>query len=371
MRTAASGRKLNLRLEVDRSAIVEVLTEQGINLKSDVVQFASSSLSDDWLIAWASSQFNVRTTKSGTSAIGLAVWAELVKSIFEMRAVPRIHEQIRRLCTPSHEALDTCLVLQVAGGYARQGFSISFEPNGHGCNDLLIDNGSFRSYIEVKRENEQDHQRHLSVLRLSGEILGRLEPRIRTWLEDSDLRLEVKFSTLITSGTVIAITDEIDREVRVCEEGRERVLKTVPDARYVLLKRLCPPYYEKGIRSGTILVKQAGTPAEVVPQNMPVLVVFNWLPNLAALKWRIQKASRQLKNDTAADREAQGFFVMQVSHGEAAKEAVISRYFSSLPVNCLGIVLLSSLGFVIPRSGLSTEITDIMALAATPRISRR
>jgi hypothetical protein len=128
---ATSGRKLNLRAEADRSVMFDVLRERGIHIKSDALHFACSRLSDDWLVAWASTHFNVRTAKSGTSGIGLADWAELVHSIFEMRAVPGIDEQIRRVCIPSHEALDTCLVLQIAGRYVRKSFSVSLEPNGN------------------------------------------------------------------------------------------------------------------------------------------------------------------------------------------------------------------------------------------------
>lgn len=368
---ATSNRKLNLRLEADRSAMFDVLAGHGINLESEVLQFASSKLSDDWLVAWASSIFNIRTGRSGTSGVGVAVWAELVQSIFDMKTVLGIDEQIRRLCTSSHEALDTCLVLQVAGRYVREGFSVTFEPNGEGCSDLLVENGSFRSYVEVKRENEQEHKRHMKLQERSAEILERLERQIQTWLEDRELRLEVKFSRTFSSGNVPAITDEIDRRVRGCEHCKEHELNTVANASYVLLKRLDPPHYQKGFQSGIIRVKHPGTPVELVPQNMTVRVIFDWLPNLIALKRRIQKASRQLRKDATKDPEARGFFVMQISRGEAAKDAIMDKYLPSLPSNCLGIVLISALSFVVPRSGLSTEITEIMALAAKSHVVRR
>jgi hypothetical protein len=146
--------QLNLRFETDRAAMREVLTGLGILLAPEVLEFAASKLSDDWLLAWASSQFNVRTTRSHKFGIGLGEWAELAQSIFDLKSISGIDEQIRRLCTPSHEALDTCLVLQIAGRYKREGYSIRFEPNGKGCSDLLIQNDSFRSYVEVKREND-------------------------------------------------------------------------------------------------------------------------------------------------------------------------------------------------------------------------
>ena len=111
-------------------------------------------------------------------------------------------------------------------------------------------------------------------------------------------------------------------------------------------------------------MKQPGTPVQISAENMPVTVIFDWTPNLGALQARIQKASRQLKNDAARDPGTLGFFVMQASHGEAAKDAIVSRYFSSLPLNCLGIVLLSDPSFLIPASGLSSEAAETMAVAA-------
>jgi hypothetical protein len=361
---ARLDRKLDLRTEADRYAMVDVLSELGIHLDSDVLRFASSKLPEDWLVAWPLNIFSIRTGRTGTFGIGVAMWAELVQSIYDMRAFPGIDEQIRRLSTLSHEALDTCLVLQVAGRYARQGLPVRFEPNGRGCSDLLIRKDGHRFYIEVKRENEQDHKRFMSIQRCSSEVLGQLDPQMRAWLEDRNLRLEVRFTRSFSSGSVVAITDEIVQQVPFCDVGKEGVLSTMRGASYVLLQRQQQPFFQKGIRKGIIRVKHPGTPVQLSPENMPVCVIFDWALNLGALKARIQKASRQLNNDTARDPGAPGFFVMQVSHGEAAKDAIISRYFSSLPPNCLGIVLLSDPSYLIPASGISSEATDAMAVAA-------
>jgi hypothetical protein len=51
----------------------------------------------------------------------------------------------------------------------------------------------------------------MSIQQRSAEILERLDPQLRTWVEDRDLRVELKFSRLFSSGTVIAITEEIAR----------------------------------------------------------------------------------------------------------------------------------------------------------------
>jgi hypothetical protein len=109
-------------------------------------------------------------------------------------------------------------------------------------------------------------------------------------------------------------------------------------------------------------VKKPGTPVQAVPQNMPILVIFDWKPNLAALWRRIRKAGVQLRNDTQKDLNAQGFFVVQSSHGEEAMEKIIDN-FTLLPSNCLGVVLISSPGCVIPRSDLSAELIQVMATA--------
>jgi hypothetical protein len=186
---------------------------------------------------------------------------------------------------------------------------------------------------------------------------------MRTWLEDKNLRLEVKFSRSFSSSSVVAITDEIARELPSCEVGKESVLSAMRDASYVLLQPQHPPHFQKGIHKGFIRVKHPGTPVQVSVENMTVCVIFDWTPNLGALKARVQKASRQLKNDTARDPGALGFFVMQVSQGDAAKDAIKSRYRSSLPLNCLGIVLLSDPAFLIPASGLLKETIDAMAVA--------
>ncbi len=367
---APSNQKLDLRVDAGRSAMLDVLAKYRVRLAPEALEFASSKLSEYWLVLWPLDIFSVPTSQKGKTGIGVTVWAELVQGIYDMRAAPGIDEQIRRLCVPSHEALDTCLVLQVAGRYARQGVSVSFEPNGRGCSDLLIESDNYRFYIEVKRENEQEHNRFMSIQQRSDEILGELEPQMQPWLKERNLRLEVKFSRSFSSGSVVAIKNEIVRQSLFCEVGKECVLSAMRGASYVLLQRQDPPFYPKGFRKGIIHLEQPGTPVQLSPENMPITVVFDRMPNLHALKWRIQKASRQLKNDTARDARAIGFFVMQVSHGEAAKDAIVSTYFSSVPLNCLGIVLLSDQSFLIPISGLSPEIAEIMAVAAKPYTSQ-
>ena len=123
-----------------------------IELEQDAIGYAANKLNEGWLIVWAPMPgFAVRTSKNGTSGLILASWAQTVRSIFEMRRLEGIEEQIRRLNIPSHEALDTDLVIRIAGKYHRSGFNVAFEPNGDGCSDLLIEDLGFRSYAEIKK----------------------------------------------------------------------------------------------------------------------------------------------------------------------------------------------------------------------------
>ena len=359
----ASGRLLNLHLASDRAELSDLLTAQGIQLEPDAIAFASAKLNSDWLTAWASSVFNIRTSKTGTSAIHLWSWADTICSIYALRDVVGIEEQIRRLGVPSHEAIDTDLVIRVAGKYHRSGFNIAFEPNGLGCSDLLIEGHGFRSYAEIKRENQQDHKRYQSVMNASCALLSSLRPETRTWLQDRELRMEVKFSKTFSHSVVSSIIHELQAGVRKVVAGNEQALLAIPGSRYIVLPRQHPPFYEKGVHSGHIVVRQPGTPVQAVPQNMPILVVFEWLPNLKALNKRLHKAASQLRCDSAKDPNAQGFVVLEMSHGESAKDAII-KGFSLLPMNCLGVVLRSDSSYLIPRSDLSTEAARVLMLAS-------
>jgi hypothetical protein len=356
--------KLDLRLNDDRAAFLEILAEKGIRLLEDALEFASTKLPEDWLVLFPMDIFNIRTSRAGTYALGIRVWVEVAQGLYNLRSTPGIDEQIRRLGIVSHEALDTSLVLQIAGRYAAAGFSVAFEPNGKGCSDLLVENAILRLYIEVKRENQQDHKHFESIRRCSGEILAALQPQPRDWLEDKELRLEIRFPRTFSSESVIAITREIKQIVLQSEPGKEISLSAIRGSRCFLTESHEEPHFKKGIRQGLIRIKQPGVPVQLSPQNMPVLVSFESNMNTTALRARLQKASRQLKADAIRDPGAVGFFVMEVFRGEDAKDIIAKRYLSSFPTNCLGIVLLSNSGWLIPASGVSQDVCDVMALAA-------
>ena len=254
------------------------------------------------------------------------------------------------------------MAIRVAGRYARRGFTVHFEPNGGGCSDLLVESSLFRSYVEVKRENEGEHKRWLSIQAASNEILGCLEP-LYHWLKDNELRVEIKLSGLLSPGKVTAIVAEVDGQVRQAETLREFPINAVLGSRYIVLPRLQTSFYKKGIHASHIV--GTGTVVQLIPQNMPIQVVFDWKHNRAALKRRIRKASRQLRNDAGKDSGAQGFVVLEGSHGEAAQETIRDS-FSLLPANCIGVVLLSDQSCVIPRLGVSHELTRMMGFAGSP-----
>jgi hypothetical protein len=362
-----SGRKLDLRVALDRAELSDHLRAQRIRLEPDAISFAASKLNESWLTAWASSVFSIQTSKTGTSGVFLSTWADTVRAIFEMRDLAGIEEQIRRLNIPSHEALDTDLVLRVAGRYHRSGFNIVFEANGKGCSDLLIEGHGFRSYAEVKRENLLDHKHQANVKRASLAFLAGAEPEIRSWLEDRELRMELKFSRSFSPSIVSTVIEELRSHLYTVGVLNEQPLNSVPGSRYIVLPCQSAPFFRKGMHTGHIIVKEPGTPVPVAPQNMPILVVFDWLPNLKALKKRLKKASMQMRGDASMDPGAQGFIVLEMSHGELAKDAIV-EHFSLLPTNCLGVVLLSDSSYLVPRSDLSAESAKALMVAGTPMI---
>ena len=120
---------------------------------------------------------------------------------------------------------------------------MSFEPNGEGCSDLLVESSSFRSYVEIKRQNKEEHKRLSSAQGLSNEVLGCLEP-LYPWLQGNELRLEVKFSMLLSSSVVPAILAEIERQVRHAVIRTELPISSVPgEGRYIVLPKLEVPFY--------------------------------------------------------------------------------------------------------------------------------
>ena len=73
----------------------------------------------------------------------------------------------------------------------------------------------------------------------------------------------------------------------------------------------------------------------------------------------------QLKSDALEDSNAQGFVVLEMSHGELVEDAIV-KDFSLLPTNCIGATLRSDSSYLAPRSDLTAEAAKILMLAGTP-----
>jgi hypothetical protein len=359
------------RLDMNRQEHVQellgLLANRNIEVDPAAVAHACKVLTDDWLTL--SRAFLLCSLTIGSKRItnvSLFHWVEIVQSLFELRSVRGIEEQSRRLRLPSHERLDTALVIIIAGRYQQRGFNVSFEPNGSGCSDLLLE-GKSRIYVEVKRENVQEHQspahRQACAFRIS-EVLSR---SLVPWLDQSERRLEVMFSTGFSLSLVDRICDELMHKSRSVAVGDEQPLTAAKGSQFVVLEKQGESHFQKGVFTGCITIKQAGVPVQVIPANMPVRIGFDWRLNLRAIGRLIKKASLQLTNDLSRDGDARGFIVLEALGGDRLLKAIIERTFPGLPNCCMGITMISDPGYVIPREKLAAEFVDLMGWAGTPR----
>jgi hypothetical protein len=325
------------------------------------VEFAASKFHEDWLVGRWPPVLDLWSSMSGNLLIPLATWIETIASVYEMREVAGIEEQIRRLGIPSHEPLDTELVIRIASKYHRAGYEVAFEPNGQGCSDLSIRRRGFRFYSEVKRENRLEHKRFKSVKRASQTVLNATREIVR-WLEGRDLRMEIWFSRSFADNLAGAIVQEIRTRIHSFEVGREQDIQAVPGSRCIILSRFDPEFYRPAIRSFQLEIKQAGVPVQLAVQNMPIVVAFDVGPNLQALMRRVRKAGKQLKNDSLKDPSAQGFIVVETSHGELARDAIVEN-FDNLPPNCIAVIVRSDVSTVVARENVSSETLEALNIA--------
>ena len=105
------------------------------------------------------------------------------------------------------------------------------------------------------------------------------------------------------------------------------------------------------------------------PRNSPVQIVFDWPPNLGAVRALIKKANRQLQNDAALSSGAAGFIVMQSRGGEQLGRAIEEHFLrNSLPC-CLGVTLVSEMPFdngqIVCRDGVDVKTLEVMSYAAS------
>ena len=353
--------ELDLRRADDRARLSGFQTAHGLALKPAEAEFAASKFHENWLVGQWPPVLDLWSSISGNLVIPLATWVEIIASVYEMRDVAGIEEQMRRLGIASHEPLDTELVIRIASKYHRAGYKVTFEPNGEGCSDLSIRGRDFHLYSEVKRENRLEHKRFKSVRRASQTVLNTSREILR-WLEDRDLRMEIWFSRSFPDNVAGSIVQEIRTRIHSFKVGREQDLQAVPGSRCIILPRFDPEFYRLGIRATQVEIKQTGVPVQLAVHNMPIVVAFDAGPNLRALMQRVRKAGKQLKKDSLKDPNAEGFIVVETSHGELAKNT-IAENFENLPPNCIAVIVRSDVSTVVARENVSAETFKALSIA--------
>jgi len=360
------SRNLNIRNIPDRTELFRTLTSAGFEVPDVVLDYAIEQLTDDWLELKTLDLVSLQIGRASNHAIDLFTWAKVLQLLYEVRDHEYIEEQFRRLRLRSHEKLDTILVILVAGRYHERGFEIAFEPNISASTDLIVCRNPNRLYLEIKRENLQEHKRHQRMLHLGSSISDRAARGLKDWLTEKRLRIEIKLSRLFSDSHVDNVVQEVERKAKSSLGSTEERLSSVPGSAMIVLPSETPFFYAKGIHSAVVRVEKAGEPVQLfAPASMPVRCTFEAHPNLQALGNRIGQAGKQLKRDLDRDLNADGFVVMELAFGgDVACKAIETRFWSRLPIRCWGVTLISRPGFVIPRSDLSNDQIEVMKIAA-------
>jgi hypothetical protein len=370
--------RLYLHEQTDTEVLLKIAGENGIALTPEAVRCACQKLSGEWLTLVPAGgpncicSLSMSYEKKGSVGLSLPQWAEIVESLYRLRDNPRINEQVRRLCVASHERLDTALVIVIAGRYKARAWEVAFEANGSGCSDLRVSNEDRQFYVEVKRENIQDHDRYNTFSANAHAVVDRLLSVLGKWLDSNNLRVEVKLSRGFSSSLVAKLCGELGTKVPDAPLRLEQTLTIPRSSKFVVLRKEDDPHFEKGFMVARITVKEAGVSVQVHPRNMPVKIVFEWPPNVAAIARLIRNAKRQLSNDAAADPAAKGFIVVQATGGAQLASAVERRLLHNLPRCCLGVVLLpevpSEPGQIVCQDGVSESTLSAMSYAATTAV---
>ena len=274
-------RNLNLRVMEDRQELLDSLESNQIKLDSLVLDYALKHLSDEWLQLLIVDACSVRISHKGQHALPLSVWLNLIQCLFEFRNHTGIEEQIRRLNIPSHERLDTLLVIVVAGRYHQRGIQVIFEPNGRRSTDLLIVKPPHRVYVEVKRENFMEHDRQQRTQAIAGILTQRLDNDLRDSLVAADSRIEIRLSRRRCSDQYLEkVIREVKEKIGTMQHGEERELNSLEGCKLVFLKRKAALFYEKGMIIAHVKIEQPGTPVlAFAPESALVPVaVSKWNP---------------------------------------------------------------------------------------------
>ncbi|HEY6249657.1 MAG TPA: hypothetical protein VI685_06830 [Candidatus Angelobacter sp.] len=359
-------RNLNLRVMEDRQELFDSLEANQIRLDPSVLDYALKHLSEEWFRLLILGACSLRTSQKGQYAVPLTVWLNVIQCLFEFRNHAGIAEQIRRLSIPSHERLDTVLVIVVAGRYHQRGVQVIFEPNGRKSTDLLIVKQAHRVYVEVKRENRLEHNRHQRTQAIANILTGRLDNDLRDSLVAADSRIEIRFSRRRCSDQYLEkVTREIKDKTGKMQQGEERELESLEGCRLAFLKRGAALFYEKGMHVAHVRVEKPGTPVPAfAPESALVRCSFEIEPSLEALGRRIRQAVKQLKRDLATDSTAQGAIIMEVPFaGPETVDAITKRFWPKQVERFLGITVIGNASCAIPRSGLDQEQVNLLKYA--------
>jgi len=291
----------------------------------------------------------------------------VIQGVHDFRHHKNFDTQIHRLRIPSHEKLDTALVLLVARRYLQRGFSVVFEPFGEGSTDLLISCQTYRLYIEIKRENPREHRRLLRMQEIGNLVNGGVDVALRDWLQQHELRLEVRISKLFSNPHAQTFVEEICASAMRIAVGVETELGSVSGSKLIVLPKAAEFFYRKGLHAGVVRVEVAGTPVPIfAPASSPIRCTFGLESNLKALGKRIREAGKQLARDLKRDAQASGFVVLECMFGgeEQVVDAIQKRFWSRLPERSWGVTLVSPRNWVIPRSDLSAAQVELLSYAA-------
>jgi hypothetical protein len=339
--------QLYLHEQSDGERLLKIAGDNGIRLTREAVKCACDMLSSEWVTLVPAGgpncicSLSMSSERKGSVGLSLPQWAEIVESLYRLHDNQGIEEQVRRLCVPSHERLDTALVIVIAGRYKARAWEVIFEANGRGCSDLMVRDEDRQFYVEVKRENIQDHNRYNTFSANASALVDGLFSVLGAWLDLNNLRVEVQLSRGFSSSLVTKICGELRTKVPDAPLRLEQTMSIPRNSKFVVLRREDDPHFDEGFIVGRITVKEAGFPVQVHPRNMPVKIVFEWPPNVAAIARLIRHAKRQLNNDASFDPAAKGFIVVQAAGGAQLASAVERRLLHSFPGCCLGVVLLS------------------------------
>jgi hypothetical protein len=365
--------QLYLHEQADTEMLLKIAGENGVALTREAIKFACEKLSSEWLTLVPAGgpicicSLSMSHEKKGSVGLSLPQWAEIVESLYWLRDNHGINEQVRRLSVSSHERLDTALVVVIAGRYKARAWEVAFEANGRGCSDLKVSDEDRQFYVEVKRENIQDHNRHKTFSANAHAVVEGLFSALGEWLDRNNLRVEVKLSRGFSSSFVAKICSELGAKVPDAPLHLEQTISILPDSKFVVQRREDDPHFKKGFIVGRVTIKEAGVPVQIHPRNMPVKIVFEWSPNIAAIARLIRGAKRQLSNDAVADPAAKGFIVIQAAGGVQLGSTLEKRLLHNLPRCCLGVVLLPEMpgesGQIVFQAGVNDSTLAAMTYA--------